>query len=150
MTLEVPLHIAPTFVSSGQCEITWCIQFEFVVTNDRIFHKVPQAKSIHSFIRHITFKLNHMQNEEDLRAMTAVSEDGEEIAQEWNGPRQVGVQTLLWNLPIKVLPCDPCHVELSVKNRSQFRFALQKPRTDIAGNIRQNIATGSGRTVTTA
>ena len=40
MTLEVPFHIAPTFVSSGQCEVTWCIQFEFVVTNDRIFNKV--------------------------------------------------------------------------------------------------------------
>merc|ERR1712038_582734 len=127
MTLEVPFHIAPTFVSSGQCEVTWCIQFEFVVTNDRIFNK----------------------NEEDLRAMTAYSEDGEEIAQEWNGPRQVGVQTLVWNLPIKILPCDPCHVELSVKNRSQFRFALQKATSDIAGTKRQNKAT-SGRTVTTA
>lgn len=105
MTLEVPFHIAPTFVSSGQCEVTWCIQFEFVVTNDRIFNK----------------------NEDDLRTMTAVSEDGEEIAQEWNGPRQVGVQTLVWTLPIDVFPCDPCHVELSVKNRSQFRFPLQKP-----------------------
>merc|ERR1712038_1781663 len=105
MTLEVPFHIAPTFVSSGQCKVTWCIQFEFVVTNDRIFNK----------------------NEDDLRTMTAFSEDGEEIAQEWNGPRQVGVQTLVWNLPIDVFPCDPCHVELSVKNRSQFRFPLQKP-----------------------
>lgn len=128
MTLEVPLHIAPTFVSSGQCEVTWCIQFEFVVTNDRIFNK----------------------NEEDLRAMTAVSEDGEEIAQEWNGPRQVGVQTLVWNLPINIFPCDPCHVELSVKNRSQFRFALQKSTADLKGAIGQNGAAGSGRTVTTA
>ena len=82
--------------------------------------------------------------------MTAVSEDGEEIAQEWNGPRQVGVQTLVWNLPVKILPCEPCHVELSVKNRSQFRFALQRCRTDVARNIGHNNATVTGRTVTTA
>ena len=91
-----------------------------------------------------------LQNEEDLRAMTAVSEDGEEVAQEWNGPRQVGVQTLVWNLPIKIFPCDPCHVELSVKNRSQFRFALQRATMDLTGPIGTNSATASGRNITTA
>jgi hypothetical protein len=55
MTLEIPLHITPTFVSSGQCELGWSLQFEFVVTNDSIFNKVREDIESYVIIRYPLF-----------------------------------------------------------------------------------------------
>lgn len=43
---------------------------------------------------------------------------------EWNGPKDVGVQTLVWNLPIKIFSCDPFQVELSLKNKVHVKYNL--------------------------
>ncbi len=121
MMLEIPLHITPSFVARSLCELSWSLQFEFVVTGKKILGKSMEEGSSDATAAAVTAAAVSMANSDDPSA-----EEYGPPHQEWCGPRQVPVQTLVWNLPVKIVPCDPCHVELSVKTRSQFRFALKQ------------------------
>lgn len=96
MCLEIPLHITPTF-KSNLCSIVWMIQFEFVVSCDKSFDQFPMPPP---------------SSEETMNC-------------EWNGPQKLQVQTLVWTLPITILPCDPHQVDTSLRNKNSFRFNVK-------------------------
>ncbi len=73
--------------STSSCSLSWHLHFEFVV--------VPKEKS------------------SALSSLEMCNEDG----CEWNAPQKVAVQTLEWNLPIRIHGADPAHVEWIKRNK---------------------------------
>ena len=107
MCLEIPLHITPTF-KSNLCSIAWMIQFEFVVSCDKSFDQFPMIPAGMG---------DSASNNPEQPAPT--------MNCEWNGPQQLQVQTLVWTLPITILPCDPYQVDTSLRNKNSFRFVVK-------------------------
>jgi len=96
-TLPVPLHLTPSFQapasrSSDQetyFQLQWLLRFEFVIAKD------PSSIKFQPFI----------------------DENGDvtSIGQEWNGPSQVGVETMTWNLPVTIQSTHPKHLTQAVQ-----------------------------------
>jgi len=92
-TLPVPLHLTPSFKAKANknmdgddnCfQLQWLLRFEFVIA------KSPDKIKFQPYVDE--------------------SADVTSIGQEWNGPSQVGVETMTWNLPVTILATHPKHL----------------------------------------
>lgn len=95
-TLPIPLHGTPSF-SDENCSLEWMLRFEFVIA------AASEAESISK--------------------QPMLDQDSTE-GHEWNGPAHCQVETMTWNLPIKVLPTNPKQVANVVTIQTQYSMAI--------------------------
>ena len=93
-SLPIPLHSTPTFQDEN-CALDWMLRFEFVISA----------------------------GSEPISKQPLLDEKSTE-GHEWNGPAHCQVETMTWNLPIKVLPTNPNQVANVLNIQTQYSMMI--------------------------
>jgi len=94
-TLPIPLHGTPSF-DDDNCTLSWMLRFEFVISAS---------------------------TSEPITRQPVLEETSTE-GHEWNGPAHCQVETMTWNLPIKVLPTSPKQVANVVQVQTEYSMII--------------------------
>jgi len=94
-TLPIPLHGTPSF-EDDNCTLSWMLRFEFVISAS---------------------------GSEPITRQPMLEETSTE-GHEWNGPAHCQVETMTWNLPIKVLPTSPKQVANVVHVQTEYSMII--------------------------
>lgn len=81
VNLPIPLTATPAFMTDIVCQ-RWRLHFEFVTS------------------------ISQLSNPDDIMTET---QEGTQDGGQWRGPATLDVETMVWDLPIKVFPTNPLH-----------------------------------------
>jgi len=91
--LPIPLHVTPSF-ASDVVRLKWRLHFEFVTST--------------SDVKDMNMKPAKPPNPEDL--------DGKG----WEGPSSISIETMVWDLPVKLYPNLPSFISQGLQMQTQY------------------------------
>ena len=95
--LPIPLHVTPSFYTD-LINLKWRLHFEFVTST--------------SDSKDVSMKPLEPPNPTGLDGIT------------WQGPQSINIETMVWDLPIKLYPNLPSHLSQGMQMQTQYELRI--------------------------